>query len=59
MFSPGSMHSHARDVAHLFYGHELKGKVVRTLVAGETVFSDGEVVGPKGAGRYITPAFRP
>lgn len=58
-FSPETMHTHAREVAHLFYGRRLKGKVTRTLVAGKTVFHDGEVIGPQGAGRYITPAFAP
>ncbi len=58
-FSPKTMHTHAREVAHLFYGRTLRGKVVRTVVAGKTVFLDGEILGPAGAGRYITPAFAP
>ena len=58
-FSPQTMHTHAREVAHLFYGRTLRGKVERTVVAGKTVFLDGEVTGPKGAGRFVTPAFAP
>lgn len=55
-FSPETLHTHAREVAHLFYGRNLHGKVERTIVSGATVFKDGTVTGPKGAGRYITPA---
>ncbi len=56
-FSPATMHSHAREVAHLFYGRKLRGKVCETIVAGRTVFHEGEITGPAGAGRYITPRF--
>lgn len=54
-FSPETLHTHAREVAHLFYGRTLQGKVTQTLVSGKTVFRDGEVTGPKGAGAYVTP----
>ncbi|WP_435310274.1 dihydroorotase [Primorskyibacter sedentarius] len=49
------LHSHARDVAHLFYGRRFKGKVQRTLVAGQTVFLDGEVTGQPGQGHFVRP----
>ncbi|ABD57045.1 dihydroorotase [Jannaschia sp. CCS1] len=58
-FSPETMHTHAREVAHLFYGRRLRGKVTRTIRAGQTVFHDGEITGSRGAGRYITPGFTP
>lgn len=51
----GSLKSHARDVAHLFHGRRFQGKVCRTLVAGETVFRDGEVTGEPGQGRFVRP----
>lgn len=54
-FDAETMHTHAREVAHLFYGRRLKGKVTQTMVAGTTVFKDGEVTGAQGAGRFIKP----
>lgn len=55
VISSKTLHTHARDVAHLFEGRRLRGKVVQTLLAGETVFLDGKVTGPQGGGRYVTP----
>lgn len=54
-FSPETLHTHAREVAHLFYGRKLRGKVCQTLLAGRTVFQDGEVTGPRGIGRFTRP----
>ncbi len=51
----GTLHSHARDVAHLFAGRRFRGRVMQTLLAGNTVFLDGTVTGPQGAGQYLTP----
>lgn len=48
-----TMHSHAREVGHLFHGRRLRGRVVRTLLAGRTVFADGEVTGVPGGGRFV------
>lgn len=53
-FSPKTLHTHARDVAHLFYGRRLKGRVVQTILAGRTVYLDGDVTGPQGAGAFVT-----
>lgn len=52
-FSPQTLHTHAREVAHLFYGRRLRGKVDRTILAGRTVFLEGDVTGPQGGGRYV------
>jgi len=49
-----TLHSFARDVAHLYYGAQFTGRVMRTLVAGRTVF-DGNVVGEPGWGKYTKP----
>ena len=49
------LYSHARDVAHLFLGRRFRGRVRRTLLAGATVFLDGEVVGQPGRGRFVRP----
>lgn len=38
-------------------GKTLKGKVLRTLVRGQTVFNDGEIVVPAGFGEWIRPQF--
>ena len=47
------LHSHAREVAHLFYGRRFKGRVRRTIVGGATVFLDGKVTGNPGQGRFV------
>jgi allantoinase len=39
----------------IYDGVELQGRVVATFVRGIRVFSDGEVVGPVGHGRLLTP----
>lgn len=52
-FAPDTMHSHARDVAHLFYGRVLRGKVCETILAGQSVFKDGAVTGKQGGGRFV------
>ncbi|MDV3251095.1 dihydroorotase family protein [Devosia sp. BK] len=49
-----SLHTFARDVAHLYYGAKFSGRVTRTLVGGKTVF-DGEVVGQAGDGHFVAP----
>ncbi|MEM6593730.1 MAG: dihydroorotase family protein [Pseudomonadota bacterium] len=53
--SPDTLHSHARDVAHLFLGKRLRGQVRRTILAGKTVFADGRVTGREGGGAFVTP----
>lgn len=50
-----SLHTHARDVAHLFEGRRLRGKVTQTLVRGQTVFHNGTITAAPGHGRYVTP----
>jgi dihydroorotase (multifunctional complex type) len=55
VISSKTLHTHAREVAHLFEGRRLRGKVTQTLLAGKTVFLDGDVIGPQGGGRYVTP----
>lgn len=52
-FAPATMHTHARDVAHLFYGRVLRGKVCETILAGRSVFKDGAVTGKQGGGRFV------
>lgn len=53
--SAASLHTNARDVAQLFEGRRLRGKVMRTILAGRTVFCGGAVTGPVGGGRHISP----
>lgn len=55
VISPDSLHTHAREVAHLLYGRRLRGQVMRTILAGRTVFANGKVTGPAGGGRHIRP----
>ena len=56
VMTAATMHSHAREVGHLFHGRRLQGQVCRTLLRGETVFHDGTVTGHAGQGSFVTPA---
>ncbi|MBM1219798.1 dihydroorotase family protein [Ponticoccus sp. SC2-23] len=53
--SAETLHTHAREVAHLFEGRRLQGKVCRTIVRGKTVFEDGRITGTAGGGSFVTP----
>ncbi|MGY9033172.1 MAG: dihydroorotase, partial [Rhodobacterales bacterium] len=54
VISAKTLHTHAREVAHLFEGWRLRGKVTQTILKGNTVFLDGDVTGPQGAGAFVT-----
>ena len=41
-----------------YAGRKVRGKPVRTIVRGRTVFVDGKVVGEKGWGRLASPPTR-
>lgn len=58
VISADMLHTHAREVAHLFEGRRLRGRVTQTLLRGETVFLEGEVKGLQGAGAFVTPKAR-
>jgi allantoinase len=45
---------HDRHRANPFRGRELRGRVVRTLLRGRTVYHDGRVA-PEAHGRLLTP----
>lgn len=49
-----TLHTFARDVAHLYYGARFRGRVRRTIVRGRTVF-DGSLVGARGWGQFTSP----
>ncbi len=40
-----------------FEGRTFRGRVVRTLVRGQDVYRDGEIVAPAGFGRFLTPEY--
>ena len=44
-----------RSGVSAYLGRSFTGKVVRTMVRGQTVFEDGEVVGGTGWGRLVKP----
>ncbi|WP_372920915.1 dihydroorotase [Roseovarius sp.] len=58
VISADTLHTHAHEVAHLFEGRCLQGKIERTILKGRTVYCDGTVMGPQGAGAYVTPGLR-
>lgn len=45
----------ARSGVSAYLGREFTGKVVRTIVRGETVYADGEVSGKAGWGQFLRP----
>ena len=55
ILSPDQMHTNAREVAHLFAGRRLRGRVIATIVGGQTVYRDGKITGSPGQGRYVNP----
>jgi dihydroorotase (multifunctional complex type) len=56
VLSADTLHTHAREVAHLFEGRRLRGRVMQTILKGNTVFLNGKVIGPQGGGGFVTPA---
>ena len=47
--------SKARGCDKLYEGITFRGKVLRTIVAGRTVFKDGEITGEPGWGQFVRP----
>ena len=47
--------SKARECDKLFEGHTFRGKVLRTLVNGRTVFLNGQITGQPGWGQFVRP----
>lgn len=47
--------SQAKACDKLYEGMTFQGKVCRTLVNGRTVFTDGQVVGERGWGKFVRP----
>lgn len=47
--------SKAKACDKLFEGMSFQGKVKRTIVNGQTVFVDGEVIGKRGGGQFVRP----
>jgi len=47
--------SKARACDKLYEGMTFRGKVLRTIVAGKTVFKDGEITGEPGWGQFVRP----
>lgn len=50
-----AMHTRSRGSARLFDGWEVRGWPVLTVVRGQVVMRDGEVVGERGTGRQVRP----
>jgi dihydroorotase-like cyclic amidohydrolase len=48
-------HSKAALCDHLFTGMTLKGRLRQTIVGGNVIFRDGEILGKRGGGRFIRP----
>lgn len=51
-----SWQSRSRGSARIFDGIGYRGRVLRTIVRGRTVYSEGQVVGPQGWGQMVRPS---
>jgi dihydroorotase-like cyclic amidohydrolase len=49
------MFTKAKETGIIFDGLKIKGKIRKTIVRGEVVFSDGEVIGKPGYGTFVRP----
>ncbi len=47
--------SRSRGSARIFHGLGYRGRVLRTLVRGRTIYAEGEIVGPRGWGQMVRP----
>lgn len=47
--------SKAAPCDRLFTGRQLRGSLCQTIVGGNVVFRDGEIVGKRGGGRFVRP----
>ncbi len=39
-----------------YHGRKLKGKVTQTILRGEVIMEEGEVIGKPGYGKFVIPA---
>jgi dihydroorotase (multifunctional complex type) len=51
-----SWFSRSRSSARIFHDIPYRGRILRTLVRGRTVYHDGHLVGASGYGRLVRPA---
>ena len=52
---PAEMITGARDVAMMYDGMEMVGKITETILRGKTIYKDGKVVGSTDDGVQVTP----
>ena len=45
----------SREAARLFDGRTFRGHILRTILRGETVYEDGQIVGREGYGQFLQP----
>jgi dihydroorotase-like cyclic amidohydrolase len=50
-----ALFTQARLCDYLYDGMTFQGKVLRTILAGKTIFNGGEVVGKAGWGQFVRP----
>jgi allantoinase len=55
VFRYEQMLSQARDIDKLYLNLPLQGRVVSTLVRGQVVFHEGEILVPAGSGQFVRP----
>lgn len=50
-----SMKTKARDVAKVYEGMKVYGKIKKTILRGKVIFDNGEVIAKPGYGRWVVP----
>lgn len=53
--APDQLFTRSHGSARLFAGQTLRGRITRTWVRGVTVYHNGQIVGPRGHGRFVRP----
>jgi allantoinase len=47
--------SQSRDTEYFSHGKTFQGRILRTLLAGQTIYADGQVTGQPGQGKFVRP----
>jgi allantoinase len=55
VISPDMLFTKAKDCDKLYLGRTFRGRVIRTLVNGRTVYLNGQVIGKPGWGQFVRP----
>jgi hypothetical protein len=55
VMTPKSLLRHVRAISRLTDGRRYKGRILRTILRGETVWDGTAITAPPGIGRFVKP----